>query len=215
MTATPVRSGLLCIVSGPSGSGKTTLCCAASAAEGCSYTVSATTRAPRSGEVDGRDYHFLSTDEFRRRVATGEFLEWATVFGKCYGTLRSEVEPRLRRGEDVLMDLDVQGARLMRSHPDELVRSAHFDVFLLPPSLTELQARLAGRSSDAAEVQAWRLAAALEEISHWREYDYTLLSATREEDLARFRGILASERLRSARRRRLEGYDETQSCSLP
>ncbi len=201
------RSGILCVVSGPSGSGKTTLCRAASVAEGCYYTVSATTRAPRPGEVDGRDYHFLSDDEFRRRVDAGEFLEWATVFGRSYGTLRSEVVPRIEAGQDVLMDLDVQGAATLRHLDDALVRRAHVDVFLLPPTLLELRSRLLGRSTDAAEVQAKRLAAALDEIAHWRGYAYTLFSRTREEDLARFRGILAAERLRSRRMHRLDGYE--------
>jgi guanylate kinase len=202
----PIRSGLLCVVSGPSGSGKTTLCRAACAAEGAHYSVSATTRPAREGEVDGRDYHFLNEDEFLRGVAGGEFLECATVFGRHYGTLKREVLPRLERGEDVLMDLDVQGAALVREHEDPLVRRAHVDVFLVPPTLADLRTRLAGRHTDSPDIQARRLATALEEIAHWRAYDYTLWSGTRESDLATFRGVLAAERLRSNRLLDLPGY---------
>jgi guanylate kinase len=207
MTPPPV-TGLLGVVSGPSGSGKTTLCRAACLAENAHYSISATTRPIRPGEVDGRDYHFLTEEDFQRRVENGEFLEHATVFGRHYGTLKSEVLPRLARGQDVLMDLDVQGAAAVRRHPDECVGRARFDVFLLPPSMTELKARLAGRHTDAPDVQARRLAAALEEITHWPAYDYTLPSGSREEDLARFRGILAAERLRSRRRHKGSGFRE-------
>jgi guanylate kinase len=203
----PVCSALLGVVSGPSGSGKTTLCRAASAAEGGYYSVSATTRPARPGEVDGRDYHFLGEEEFLARIEAGEFLEHADVFGRRYGTLKSEVLPHLERGQDVLMDLDVRGAGMVRCHDDPLVRRAHLDVFLVPPTLADLRARLAGRHTDAPEVQARRLAAALEEISEWSRYDYTILSGTREEDLARLRGLLAAERLRSKRLRELPGYN--------
>lgn len=203
----PVPTGLLCIVSGPSGSGKTTLCRAACQAENAHYSISATTRAMRPGEVDGRDYHFLTEADFFRRVGAGDFLEHATVFGRHYGTLKSEVLPRLTQGQDVVMDLDVQGAALVRNHPDEQVQRAHLDVFLAPPTLAELRNRLTGRHTDAPEVQARRLAAALEEIAHWRHYDYTLLSDTREADLTRFRTMLAAERMRSRRRLHLPGYD--------
>jgi len=202
----PIHPGLLCIVSGPSGSGKTTLCRAACEGGTSHSSVSAPTRSMRPGEVDGRDYHFLSEADFLGRVEAGEFLEHASVFGRHYGTLKSEVLPRLARGQDVLMDLDVQGAALVRQLADEAVRRAHLDVFLVPPTLDELRARLAGRHTDAPETQARRLAAALEEIARWPEYEYTLLSDTREADLARFRSILAAERLRSRRRLGLPGY---------
>lgn len=206
----PALTGLLCIVSGPSGSGKTTLCRAACQAENAHYSISATTRPMRPGEVNGRDYHFLSEEDFIRRVEAGDFLEHATVFGRHYGTLKSEVLPRLARGQDVVMDLDVQGAAQMRSHPDPEVRLAFLDVFLVPPSLDALRARLLGRHTDAPDVQARRLAAALEEIAHWRAYEYTILSDTKETDLARFRGLLAAERLRSRRRAGLPGYDSAE-----
>ncbi len=199
-------TGLLCVVSGPSGSGKTTLCRAACAAENAHYSISATTRPMRPGEVDGRDYHFLAEDEFRRRVEAGEFLEHASVFGRHYGTLKSEVLPRLALGQDVIMDLDIQGAELLRAHTDPAVRRAFLDVFLVPPSLDALRARLVGRHTDAPGIQARRLAAALREIARWREYDYTIMSDTREADLARFRTLLAAERMRSRRLPSLPGY---------
>jgi guanylate kinase len=193
------RLGWLCVVSGPSGSGKTTLCRAASALEGCCYTVSATTRAPRPGEVDGRDYHFLSEEEFLRRLAADEFLEHAEVYGRRYGTLKSEVLPRLAAGQDIIMDLDPQGARQMRASTEPTIRAAHFDVFVMPPTLAELRQRLLGRQSDSPAAQARRLASALEEISHWQDYTYTLLSGAKEDDLTRFRTLLTAERARSHR----------------
>ncbi|MGI8601596.1 MAG: guanylate kinase [Verrucomicrobiales bacterium] len=202
----PSRTGLLCVVSGPSGSGKTTLCRALSAAEGCYYTVSATTRPARPGEVDGSDYHFLSDEEFRRRLEAGEFLESANVYGRLYGTLKSEALPQIARGREVIMDLDTQGAASLRMVDHPLVRAAHFDVFLLPPTLQELRRRLAGRHSDAPQIQANRLASALSEVSHWREYAYTLISGTREDDLARFRTLLAAERMRSSRLANVDGF---------
>lgn len=203
----PLLSGLLCVVSGPSGSGKTTLCRAACAAEGAHYSISATTRPIRPGEENGRDYHFLTEEDFLQRVEAGAFLEHASVFGRHYGTLKEEVLPRLARGQDVLMDLDVQGAAMLRAHPDALVRNAHFDVFLVPPIMEELQARLAGRHTDSPETQTRRLAAAMEEIAHWPAYQYTLWSSSREADLTQFRGLLAAERLRSRRLRELPGYN--------
>lgn len=206
-SSVPTLPGLLCVVSGPSGSGKTTLCRAASADGSRHYSISATTRPPRPGEVNGRDYHFLTEAEFLAQIETGGFLEHAVVFGHRYGTLKSEVLPYLERGQDVLLDLDVQGAAQLRACPDEAIRRAHCDVFLLPPRLEELRARLAGRHTDSPEAQARRLAAALDEIAHWREYDYILPSSTREEDLARFCALLATEKLRSRHWHELTGYE--------
>ncbi len=193
------RSALLCVVSGPSGCGKTTLCRAASESTGCYYTVSCTTRAPRPGEVHGKDYYFLTEEDFHQRVAAGEFLEWASVYGRSYGTLRSEVAPHLAAGRDVVMDLDPQGAATIRQLKDADLKLAHVDIFIMPASLEEQRARLAGRLSDSAEAQARRLACALEEIKRWSEYDYTLVSGTREHDLSEFLGILEAERQQSRR----------------
>jgi guanylate kinase len=208
MSPDSARSAVLCVVSGPSGSGKTTLCRAVSAAEGCHYAISATTRAPRPGEVDGRDYHFLSEDDFQRRVERGDFLEWAGVYGRNYGTLKSEVLDHLDRGTDVLMDLDTQGAAAIRGLDDPRIRLAHFDVFVLPRTFEELRLRLVGRHSDSPETQQRRLANALSEIDHGREYAYTLVSGSKDEDFERLRAILTAERLRSTRCRRMAEFLE-------
>jgi guanylate kinase len=201
MTPDPEREGLLCVVSGPSGSGKTTLCRAATAVEPVYYTVSCTTRLQREGEEHGRDYFFLTEEEFARRVGEGEFLEHACVHGRHYGTLKSEVLPALAAGQDVIMDLDIQGAGQLRDCSDETIRRALVDVFIMPSGLEDLRARLAGRRSESEAELDLRLRNALAEMEHWREYSYTILSHTREADLAAFRAILSAERHRSARLR--------------
>jgi guanylate kinase len=193
------RKAILGVVSGPSGSGKTTLCQNIRAEQGLYYTVSCTTRKMRPGEVDGRDYFFLEEAEFQRRVVAGEFLEHATVHGRSYGTLISEVVPKLRAGQDVIMDLDPQGAAQIRACQDPEIREACVDVFLLPPTEEEFRMRLAARSSETPEQVELRMNNAREEIRHWRKYDYAIVSGTREADLNALRSILAAERMRSAR----------------
>lgn len=201
MTADPDREGLLCVVSGPSGSGKTTLCRAATAVEPVYYTVSCTTRPQRPGEENGRDYFFLTEDEFVQRIADSEFLEHAQVHGRRYGTLKSQVLPALSAGQDVIMDLDIQGAALLRSCQDEAIRRALVDVFIMPAGIDELRARLAGRRSESEAELDLRLRNAVAEMQHWRSYTYTIISHTREADLAAFRSILGAERHRSSRLR--------------
>ena len=134
------RTGILCVVSGPSGSGKTTVCRGATQATALYYTTSCTTRAVRAGEVDGSDYFFLTEEEFQRRISAGQFLEHALVHGRRYGTLRSEVIPRLAAGEDVVMDLDPQGAAQLRACEDMAIRHSLIDVFILPAGIDELRA---------------------------------------------------------------------------
>lgn len=190
------RKGILLVVSGPSGSGKTTLCRRLSDEGEAEYSVSCTTRCARPGEVDGRDYHFLSRESFLARRAAGEFLESAEVHGNLYGTLKSEVTGRLSQGADVVMDLDVQGAAQVRACADKEIRLSATDLFVMPASDEELYARLSGRGTDSAEVIALRMTNALEEMRHWREYTYRLLSGSREEDYARFRSLIAAERMR-------------------
>ncbi len=137
------RLGILCVVSGPSGAGKTTLCHALSKADpNVVYSVSCTTRKPRPGEVDGTDYHFLSTDEFLKRAADGEFLEHAPVHDRHYGTLRSWVTERLKQGIDIVMDIDVDGAAQVRASDDPLITAARVDIFVRPPDNAELESRL-------------------------------------------------------------------------
>lgn len=193
------RSGMLLVVSGPSGSGKTTLCRRLADAGEARYSISCTTRPPRPGEIDGRDYHFLSRQDFERRLAAGDFLEHAEVHGNLYGSLKSEVLTHLGAGTDVVMDIDVQGAEQVRICPDPDIRRAMVDLFVMPPSGEELQARLAGRGTDSEQVIALRMANALEEMRHWQHYTYLLNSATREEDYARFLALVVAERLRVSR----------------
>jgi guanylate kinase len=193
------RTGILLVVSGPSGSGKTTLCRRLADEQAAHYSISCTTRAPRPGEVDGEDYHFLTVDEFQARLAAGEFLEHALVHGNHYGTLRAEVMGYLAGGTDVVMDIDVQGAALVRSCDNPAICRARVDLFVMPPSEHELHARLAGRGTDSAETIALRMKNALEEMRHWPSYTYRLLSSTREEDYTRFKALVIAEQLRVSR----------------
>lgn len=193
------RTGMLLVVSGPSGSGKTTLSRRlADSGEVC-YSISCTTRLPRPGEVDGRDYHFLTREAFENRLEAGDFLEHAMVHGHLYGSLKSEVLSHLKAGEDVVMDIDVQGAEQVRSCADPDIRRAAVDLFVMPPSEQELHARLTSRATDSPETIALRMANALEEMRHWRKYSYVLLSGTREDDYARFTALVTAERLRVSR----------------
>ena len=188
------------MVSGPSGSGKTTLCHRFTDEDPVAdYAVSATTREPRVGEVDGEDYFFLSREEFEQRVANREFLEYAEVHGNFYGTLRSEVMNRLQEGHDVLVDIDVQGAELIRQHQNEMIHDAMIDVFILPPEGDGLMERLRARATESEEQLELRLKNAHEEMRHWREYQYTIISGSKDEDYATFSSIVNSERCRTLR----------------
>ncbi len=194
------RRGLLCVVSGPAGSGKTTLCRAFSEFDdGATYAVSATTRPPRTGEVDGRDYHFLTREDFETRTTAGEFLEYAEVHGRYYGTLKSEVTDHIRAGRDVLMDIDVQGAALIRKSSDPLIQESLVDIFILPPDEDELVERLNNRGTEGQDELELRLNNAREEMRHWPKYSYTVISGTREKDFEIFKSIIAGERCRSTR----------------
>ncbi len=193
------RLGVLMVVSGPSGSGKTTLCRKLADLGEVVYSISATTRFPRPGEVHGRDYHFFTEDEFQQHIARGDFFEHATVHGNLYGTLKTSVKQHLEQGIDVVMDIDVQGAAQVRACDDALVRRCLVDVFILPPSVDALKERLAGRGTESEEKLALRLRNALTEVEHWHRYQYALVSDSREHDLDRFRALLLAERLRVAR----------------
>ncbi|MBW7836105.1 MAG: guanylate kinase [Sphingomonadales bacterium] len=186
------RRGLMLVLSSPSGAGKTTLSRLLLAAEGeqVAMSVSTTTRAPRPGEVEGKDYHFVDEATFARQVREGAFLEHATVFGKFYGTPAAVVEAALNRGQDVLFDIDWQGTQqLAQKMPKDLVR-----VFVLPPSTAELERRLRARGQDSPEVVTGRMAKAAEEISHWAEYDYVIVNDDLQETLQKIRAILLAER---------------------
>ena len=195
------RSGMLLVVSGPSGSGKTTLCRRLADSGDVRYSISCTTRTPRPGEVDGRDYHFLDREEFQKRMDAGEFLEHATVHGNSYGSLKSEVLSFLESGVDVVMDIDVQGADQVRACEHAGIRRSFVDLFVMPPSEDELRARLASRGTDADEVIQLRMKNALNEMKHWSKYQYLLSSAEREDDFRRFHALVMAERMRVSRLR--------------
>ncbi len=199
-------SAILLLLTAPSGVGKTTVGRGLLATEpGFVRAVTCTTRAPRAGESDGIDYHFLAPVDFERRVAAGEFLEHAQVYGNRYGTLRSEVVRRLETGASVLLAVDVQGAESIRAATsnDPSLARALVSVFLMPPSLAEQVRRLTDRDQDSAEVIAGRLAVAREEMEHWPHFDYVVVSGTMEHDLSVMRQIVAVERLRGVRTTRL------------
>jgi guanylate kinase len=193
------RLGMLLVVSGPSASGKTTLCRRLSDQGEAVYSISCTTRQPRAGEEDGKDYFFLSDEDFVQRIERGEFFEHAHVHGRRYGTLKSFVTDNLLQGVDVVMDIDVQGAAQVRACKDALVQMCLVDVFILPPSVEELRQRLSGRGTETEQAAQLRLDNAIAEMQHWREYSYTLVSGSREADAARFRAMVDAERMRVVR----------------
>ncbi|MEI8294664.1 MAG: guanylate kinase [bacterium] len=193
------RHGILFVISAPSGAGKTTLISSLRQKPDFIYSVSCTTRLPRPGEVHGEDYFFLSTAEFQSRIANGEFLEHAEVHGRYYGTLKSTVIDHLHNGVDVLLDVDTLGAASIRACPDAFIQSALADVFIMPPGLDELARRLRRRGTESEEQIATRLHNASGEMEKWRDYRYTLISSSIEEDIEKFRAIMRAERYRSSR----------------
>lgn len=191
------RRGLLIILSSPSGAGKSTLARALIDWDpDIRFSVSATTRAPRPGEVDGRDYIFRTRAEFQAMVKAGEMLEHAEVFGNFYGSPRGPVERAMAEGRDTLFDVDWQGGQQIRS--SALGREV-VSVFILPPSMAELEKRLRTRAQDSDEVIAARMQRSLGEISRWSEYDYVLVNRDLDETEARLLTILGAERLRRDR----------------
>ena len=187
------------MVSAPSGAGKTTLVERIRRTPNLFYSVSCTTRAPRAGEIDGQDYQFLSDANFRERVEKRDFLEYAQVHRDHYGTLREPVVTNLKSGKDVLIDIDTQGAAVIRNCGDPVIRDALADVFIMPPDLEELRKRLLKRGTETAEQIDSRLATAAREMEHWRDYRYTIISGSVEEDLQRFRQIMEAESYLSRR----------------
>jgi guanylate kinase len=204
MSIPGARRGLMLVLSSPSGAGKTTMSKRLLANDPqIGMSVSATTRPPRVGEIDGQDYHFVSQDQFDHMVTMGQFLEWATVFGNRYGTPRGPVETALSEGRDILFDIDWQGTQQLRQSQagGDLV-----SIFLLPPSLEELEQRLKTRAADSDEVITQRMSRAADEISHWAEYDYILVNDDPGQCLHEIRSILTTERLRRERQRGLAGF---------
>ena len=202
-TNTLQRRGLMFILSSPSGAGKTTISRMLLERDpAIKLSVSATTRPMRAGEVDGKDYHFVSQEQFDSMVENSEFLEWATVFNNSYGTPKAQVKAGLREGQDFLFDIDWQGTQqLYQKMETDVVR-----VFILPPSLEELQRRLNGRGTDSAEVIKARMDRARAEISHWDGYDYVVVNDDVEACYAQVCEILHAERMRRARQTGLIGF---------
>ena len=197
------RRGLLLVLSSPSGAGKTSLARALLDADpDIRLSVSATTRKPRPGEVDGEDYVFVDEAKFKAMTEAEEFLEWATVFGNYYGTPRAPIEEAVSRGRDVLFDIDWQGTQqLAERMAGDLVR-----VFVLPPSGEALEARLRRRAQDPDQVVAKRMAGAAAEISHWAEYDYVIVNGDLAESIAGLKAILTAERLKRERMTGLSAF---------
>jgi guanylate kinase len=198
-----VRSGLMLVLSSPSGAGKTTLSRKLLEADSAvTLSVSVTTRPPRPGEVDGRDYHFIDAKRFDEMVARGELLEWARVFEHCYGTPRAPAAAALAAGRDVLFDIDWQGTQQLR----EKARSDLASIFVLPPSMAELEKRLRSRAQDPEDAIRRRMTQATEEMSHWAEYDYVVVNVEIEQAFTEVRAILAAERLKRERQPGLSAF---------
>ena len=191
------RRGLMMVFSSPSGAGKSTISKEIlSSHEKLEMSISATTRPIRPGEYNGKDYIFIDQSEFDLMVLKGELLEYATVFGYSYGTLRSPVEIALSQGHDVMFDVDWQGTQQLKQNAREDIVS----IFILPPSIQELERRLYARAQDTEEVVKVRMAKATSEMSHWAEYDYVIINNKLTESVEQVGSILAAERLRRDRR---------------
>ncbi|WP_305098466.1 guanylate kinase [Croceibacterium aestuarii] len=198
MAGTPLlkRRGLMFVLSSPSGAGKTTISHMLLASDpDIRLSVSATTRPMRPGETDGVDYHFLSDAEFDQAIEDDGFYEWAHVFGHRYGTPKGHIRSALKDGQDFLFDIDWQGTQQLYQKDKQDVVS----VFILPPSLDELQRRLSGRGTDSAEVIESRMARARDEISHWAEYEYVVINDDRDTCFTKVREILNAERMERTR----------------
>jgi guanylate kinase len=200
------RRGMMFVLSSPSGAGKTTITRRMLEVDSeITLSISVTTRARRSNEIDGRDYHFITPAQFNEMVKRDEFLEHATVFDHHYGTPKHYVNDCLTQGKDVVFDIDWQGTRqLSRVSRGDLV-----SVFILPPSMAELERRLRTRAQDNDEVVTRRMAKAASEISHWQEYDYVLVNDNLEATINNVRGILEAERMRRIRQPNLASFIET------
>jgi guanylate kinase len=197
------RRGLMLVLSSPSGAGKTTLSRRLLESDsGVELSISVTTRKQRPGEVDGHDYHFVDAARFEAMAENGELLEWAWVFGHRYGTPRAPVESALVQGRDVLFDIDWQGTQQLREKAGRDLVS----IFVLPPSIPDLERRLRTRAQDSDEVIHARMAKAADEMSHWAEYDYVVINTEVDHAFAQIRSILAAERLKRERRTGLSDF---------
>jgi len=193
------RHGILFVISAPSGAGKTTVVQALRKSGKFFYSVSCTTRVPRAGEINGEHYRFLSAPDFHARIDGGDFLEHAQVHGDYYGTLREPVLSNLKNGVDILIDIDTQGAATIRNSDDPIVRQALADVFIMPPDIEELRRRLMKRGTETAQQIESRLATAAREMELWRDYRYTIVSGSVDEDLKNVRNVMSAETFLSRR----------------
>jgi guanylate kinase len=203
MHSETARRGLMLVLSSPSGAGKTTIAKALLQSEpDLSMSVSVTTRPARPGEVDGKDYYFISVAEYERLVRDSELLEHARVFDNHYGTPKAHVQRELAAGRDILFDIDWQGTQALKAN----ARGDLVSIFILPPSHAELERRLRSRAQDSEEVVQNRMSRAADEMSHWPEYDYVIVNSDIDESIAATRAILAAERLRGSRRKALVDF---------
>jgi guanylate kinase len=204
MTAAGARRGLLIILSSPSGAGKSTLAGRLMAWDATlSFSISATTRPPRPGEREGREYYFKDRAGFEAMIASGDMLEHAEVFGHLYGSPRAPVQQAIEEGRDVIFDIDWQGGQQVRN---STLSKDVVSIFILPPSIAELDRRLRARAQDSEEVIATRMAQSEAEISHWAEYDYVLVNEDLDETEERLKKILTAERLHRDRQPGLAGF---------
>ena len=201
------EKGVLVILSSPSGAGKTSIARAlVEENKNFLFSVSATTRKSRPGEVNGREYHFLTVDEFREKINDGQFLEHAKVFGNLYGTPLEPVMESINDGKDLIFDVDWQGGKQIRSSS---LSKFVISIFILPPSIKALQERLMKRAQDSSETVKDRMTKSIGEIMHWKEYDYVIVNNDFEQTLDEVKSIITSEKLRRVRNSQLEEFVET------
>lgn len=201
------EKGILVILSSPSGAGKTSI--ARALVEGNEeflFSVSATTRKSRPGELNGREYHFLTVDEFRQKINDGQFLEHAKVFGNLYGTPLQAVRDSISQGKDLIFDVDWQGGKQIRNSS---LSKFVISIFILPPSIKELHERLMKRAQDSSDIVKDRMRKSIDEIMHWKEYDYVIVNRDFDKTLNEVKSIIVSEKLRRFRNNKLEKFVET------
>ena len=199
--------GVLVILSSPSGAGKTSIARAlVEGNENFLFSVSATTRKSRPGELNGREYHFLTVDEFRQKINDGQFLEHAKVFGNLYGTPLRAVRDSISQGKDLIFDVDWQGGKQIRNSS---LSKFVISIFILPPSIKELHERLMKRAQDSSDIVKDRMRKSIDEIMHWKEYDYVIVNRDFDKTLNEVKSIIVSEKLRRFRNNKLEKFVET------
>ena len=198
------QKGILVILSSPSGAGKTSIARAlVEGNENFLFSVSATTRKSRPGEVNGREYHFLTVDEFRKKINDGQFLEHAKVFGNLYGTPLQAVRDSIKQGKDLIFDVDWQGGKQIRTSS---LSKFVISIFILPPSIKELHERLMKRAQDSSDIVKDRMRKSIDEIMHWKEYDYVIVNRDFNKTLNEVKSIIVSEKLRRVRNNKLEKF---------